>query len=340
MPRGRPHCEAALLSLDASGCSWPRDMDKCCRTGLGRVGQRLAGSQQRSFLAGCPRGGVGVDVRDGWCSGAMVELEKISYGSGVVWPRAQARLGAAYFVWLGWGVLGLGGPTELEAVDEDEGEARTWMWMWVDVDVDVNHQNAAFSHQPDGPPGPPGSSARPGCLCLSLYASLSCPAPNALQAHLPSLAWVRPCSSPAPRLLLASPASCSYSYSSPSGSSSGLLRLRPIFFPFSLFAALHGPPSLHPPTQLAHTPPVALCTLSNLHHHHQRATTIRLTVPPPRFTSTAIFSSFFPFPSLPYSYPPPRSIDHTSATGRSVVVVQSRAVPFSQATSVLWIFVW
>jgi hypothetical protein len=125
----------------------------------------------------------------------------------------------------------------------------------------------------------------------------------------------------------------------PSGSSSGLLRLRPIFFPFSLL--LPFTVRLHPPTQLAHTPPVALCTLSNLHHHRQRATTIRLTVPPPRFTSTAIFSSsFFPFPSLPYSYPPPGSIDHTSAIRRPVVVVQSRAVPFSQATSVLWIFVW
>jgi hypothetical protein len=38
-----------------------------------------------------------------------VELEKISYGSGVVWPRAQARLGAAYFVWLGWGAHRVGG---------------------------------------------------------------------------------------------------------------------------------------------------------------------------------------------------------------------------------------
>ena len=258
-----------------------------------------------------------------------VELEKISYGSGVVWPRAQARLGAACFVGLGWlgerGGVGVGGPPSWRA---RRGCGGCGWWMGGRGRRPPERSTRRTTKRTTkGSRRLLSQASLCLCVCCAVLCSavqcsavLCCVPVSATPLPLPLLchssATASPPSAPKPALLptccrltsLPSPApllsSCSCSpplapvlASSASGQFSSLLAL----------AALHGPP-FYPPTLPLNwptPPPVALSTLSNLHHHRQRATTIRLTVPPLHFTSTTIFSSsFFPFPSLPYSYPP------------------------------------
>jgi len=110
--------------------------------------------------------------------------------------------------------------------------------------------------------------------------------------------------------------------------------------PHGRLDSLLRPIFLLPLPPLAANPPVASRTLSNLPPPstcydgpatflHSTPFLLALALARPRPRSPLLFSLLFPL-TPPYSYH--RSIDHTPATRRPVVVVQSRAVPFSHAS--------